>query len=60
MGRRLRLIIDREGRLIRQSVIDFGSYPLPPAMRRPKAIAVATEDSEAKRWPDGREPRGKG
>ena len=34
-GRRFRLIIDSEGRLIRQSAIDFGAYPLPPAMRRP-------------------------
>jgi hypothetical protein len=36
--RRLRLIIDALGDVASQSVLDFGSQPLPPAMRRPGAV----------------------
>ena len=35
-GKRLRLIIDNEGCLIRRSTIDFGDRPLPPLLRRPE------------------------
>ena len=35
-GKRLRVIIDDEGRLIRRSTIDFGGRPLPPLLRRPE------------------------
>ena len=35
-GKRLRVIIDNEGRLIRRSTIDFGGRPLPPLLRRPE------------------------
>lgn len=34
-SRRLRLVIDREGRLVRQTAIDFGDRPLPATLRRP-------------------------
>jgi hypothetical protein len=34
-GRRFRLIIDGEGRVIRRTAIDFGDRPLPQALRRP-------------------------
>jgi hypothetical protein len=34
-GRRLRLIVDSEGRVIRRNAIDFGDRPLPAALRRP-------------------------
>jgi hypothetical protein len=34
-GRRFRLIIDGEGRIIRWTAIDFGDRPLPQALRRP-------------------------
>jgi hypothetical protein len=34
-SRRLRLVIDSEGRLVRRTAIDFGDRPLPPALRRP-------------------------
>lgn len=34
-GRRLRLIVDSDGRLIRQMAIDVGDRPLPSALRRP-------------------------
>ena len=33
-GKRLRVIVDDEGRLIRRSTIDFGRRPLPPLLRR--------------------------
>lgn len=36
--RRLRVIIDALGDLVSQSVLDFGSQPLPPATRRPGAV----------------------
>ena len=36
--RRLRLIIDALGDVVSQSVLDFGSQPLPPATRRPGAV----------------------
>jgi hypothetical protein len=35
-GKRLRLVVDSEGRLIRRSTIDFGDRPLPPRLRRPE------------------------
>ena len=34
-GRRFRLIIDGEGRVIRRTAVDFGDRPLPQALRRP-------------------------
>ena len=34
-GRRFRLIIDGEGRVIRRTAIDFGDRPLPQALHRP-------------------------
>ncbi|MFZ4687791.1 MAG: DUF6522 family protein [Polymorphobacter sp.] len=36
--RRLRLVIDALGDVVSQSVLDFGSQPLPPATRRPGAV----------------------
>jgi len=36
--RRLRLIVDALGDVVTQSVLDFGSQPLPPATRRPGAV----------------------
>lgn len=36
-GRRLRLIVDETGKIIRRSVIDFGDRPLPAALRKPGA-----------------------
>lgn len=36
--RRVRLIIDALGDVVSQSVLDFGSQPLPPATRRPGAV----------------------
>ena len=36
--RRLRLIVDALGDVVSQSVLDFGSQPLPPATRRPGAV----------------------
>lgn len=35
--RRLRLVVDALGDVVSQSVLDFGSQPLPPATRRPGA-----------------------
>ena len=37
-NRRLRLIVDALGGIVSQSVLDFGSQPLPPATRRPGAV----------------------
>jgi len=34
-GRRFRLIIDGEGRIMRRTTIDFGDLPLPQALRYP-------------------------
>lgn len=34
-GRRLRVLIDRDGKVLQVSSIDFGNDPLPPALRRP-------------------------
>lgn len=34
-GRRLRLTVDSEGRVLRRTAIDFGDRPLPAALRRP-------------------------
>lgn len=34
-GRRLRLIVGDDGRVIKQMVIDVGDRPLPEALRRP-------------------------
>jgi len=34
-SRRLRLVIDSEGRLVQRTAIDFGDRPLPPTLRRP-------------------------
>jgi hypothetical protein len=34
-GRRLRLIVDSAGRVIRRNAIDFGDRSLPAALRRP-------------------------
>ena len=34
-GRRFRLVIDGEGRVIRRTAIDFGDRPLPQALHRP-------------------------
>ena len=36
--RRLRVIVDALGDLVSQSVLDFGSQPLPSATRRPGAV----------------------
>jgi hypothetical protein len=36
--RRLRVIVDALGDVVSQSVLDFGSQPLPPATRRPGAV----------------------
>jgi hypothetical protein len=36
--RRLRLIVDALGDVVSQSMLDFGSQPLPPATRRPGAV----------------------
>jgi hypothetical protein len=36
--RRLRVIVDALGDIVSQSVLDFGSQPLPPATRRPGAV----------------------
>jgi hypothetical protein len=36
--RRVRLIVDALGDVVSQSVLDFGSQPLPPATRRPGAV----------------------
>jgi hypothetical protein len=36
--RRLRVIVDALGEVVSQSVLDFGSQPLPPATRRPGAV----------------------
>ena len=33
-GKRFRVIIDGDGRLIQRSTIDFGGRPLPPQLRR--------------------------
>lgn len=33
-GRRLRLVVDEDGRLIQRSAIDFGDRPLPAGLRR--------------------------
>jgi hypothetical protein len=33
-GRRLRLVVDEDGRLIQRSAIDFGDRPLPTGLRR--------------------------
>lgn len=33
-GRRLRLIVDDEGRIVSRSAIDFGTRPLPERLRR--------------------------
>lgn len=35
-GKRFRVIIDDDGRIIRRSTIDFGARPLPPQLRRPE------------------------
>jgi hypothetical protein len=37
-NRRLRLVVDALGDVVSQSVLDFGSQPLPPATRRPGAV----------------------
>lgn len=34
-GRRLRLIVEDSGRVVRHSLIDFGDRPLPDSLRRP-------------------------
>jgi hypothetical protein len=34
-GRRFRLIVDREGGVVRGSAVDFGDRPLPAALRKP-------------------------
>ena len=34
-GKRLRMVVDFGGRLIRRSSIDFGDRPLPPGLRKP-------------------------
>ena len=34
-GRRLRIIVDDTGAILRRSVIDFGDQPLPRSLRRP-------------------------
>jgi Family of unknown function (DUF6522) len=34
-GRRLRIIVDDTGAIVRRSVIDFGDQPLPRSLRRP-------------------------
>jgi hypothetical protein len=36
-GRRLRLIVADDGRIVRRSLIDFGDRPLPAGLRRPGA-----------------------
>jgi hypothetical protein len=36
--RRLRVIVDALGGVVSQSVLDFGSQPLPPGTRRPGAV----------------------
>lgn len=36
--RRLRVIVDALGDVVAESVLDFGSQPLPPATRRPGAV----------------------
>lgn len=33
-NRRLRLIVDHAGNILKRSVVDFGDHPLPRAMRR--------------------------
>jgi hypothetical protein len=33
-NRRLRLVVDADGRVVQRSSIDFGDRPLPPAIRR--------------------------
>ena len=34
-GRRLRIIVEDTGAIVRRSVIDFGDQPLPRSLRRP-------------------------
>ena len=34
-GKRLRLVVDELGRVLRQSIIDFGNRPLPSRLRTP-------------------------
>lgn len=34
-NRRLRLIVDADGTVVKRSTIDFGDQPLPPGMRKP-------------------------
>lgn len=38
-GRRLRIVVDESGRVLRLSNIDFGNRPLPPSLRRAGAGA---------------------
>ena len=50
-GRRLRLIIDDCGRVVRRSTIDFGDRPLPaectaPARRRAKSLRIGEVTSD--------------
>jgi hypothetical protein len=33
--RRLRLVIDKTGKVLQRSVIEFGNRPLPPRVRKP-------------------------
>jgi hypothetical protein len=34
-GRRLRLVVDADGRILQRSRIDYGDRPLPEVLRRP-------------------------
>lgn len=34
-NRRLRLIVDKDGTVIKRSIVDFGEQPLPDGMRKP-------------------------
>ena len=41
-NRRLRLVVDADGRVVQRSSIDFGDRPLPPVIRRPVAALNRT------------------